>query len=76
MGQIVVRNLDEKIIKRLRNNAEKEGRSLQAQVKMILERETRFDPEKAKRLTKKISQRFKGRKFSDSAELVREDRDR
>jgi len=79
MAQILVRNLDEKVVRRLKQRAKREGRSLQAEVKMILEGAavtTAVDREKALTQILAIRERLKGRKFPDSVELIREDRDR
>ena len=79
MAQILVRNLKEKTVKELKARATREGRSLQAEVTLILEREAdigKVDMETARRLADAIRSSFGGRKFSDSAELIREDRDR
>lgn len=79
MAQILVRNLDEEAVKRLKDRARRDGRSLQAEAKLILEREAdigKVDMETARRLADAIRSSFGGRKFSDSAELIREDRDR
>jgi plasmid stability protein len=79
MAQILVRDLDNKVVQRLKSRAKGDGRSLQAEVKFILEKaalEPRVDMETARTLVEKIRGKFKGRKFPDSTELIREDRDR
>ena len=79
MAQILVRNLAPETVEKLKENAKRNGRSLQAEAKMILERETplpKLDHEEALRLCDEIRSRFEGRKFTDSVELIREDRDR
>jgi len=76
MSQIHVRNLDEKVVERLKRRAKKRGRSLQAEVKNILEQASKIDMESARELADKIRKSFGNRKFSDSVELIREDRDR
>ncbi len=79
MGRILIRNLDESVVRKLKRRAERAGRSLQAEVKMILEREAdepKLDMGAARRLADEICNSFNGRKFADSAELIREDRDR
>lgn len=79
MAQILVRNLDEEVVKRLKERAKKEGRSLQSEVKVILEQALNtqmVDMKTARRLVDEIREKFKGRKFPDSVELIREDRDR
>lgn len=76
MAQILVRCLDEKLVERLKKQAKREGRSLQSEVKRILEQAVQMDADEAKKMAERIRRRFKGRKFSDSADLIREDRDR
>ncbi len=78
MAQILVRNLDERVVERLKRRAKMQERSLQSEVKIILERaadETTVDMATARALVDKIRQRFKGRKFPDTVVLIREDRD-
>ena len=76
MGQILVRGLNDDVIERLKNRARQDGRSLQSEVKLILEQAARSDVQTARKLANDIRTRFKGRKLKDSADLVREDRDR
>lgn len=79
MAQILVRNLDEKTVRSLKNRAKKEGRSLQSKVKSILEQaaqEPTVDMEAARKILAEFRRKFKGRKFPDSVDLVREDRQR
>lgn len=78
MAQVLVRNLDDKVVSRLKKRAEQRGRSLQAEVKMILEEAAQQDYTDFWKAADRIRERLKqsGRKFSDSAELIREDRDR
>jgi len=76
MSQIHVRDLDEKVVERLKKRAKKCGRSLHAEVKNILEQASKIDMESARKLADKIRKSFGNRKFSDSVELIREDRDR
>ncbi|MEW5947057.1 MAG: hypothetical protein AB1742_12750 [bacterium] len=79
MAEILVRNLDGNVVDRLKKRAKRRGRSLQAEVKMILEtaaNSPQTDVAGARKLVHKVRRRFKGRNFPDSAELIREDRDR
>jgi len=76
MAQILVRNLDPDVVERLKSRARANGRSLQAEVKMILEQGAKvLDMRTARELADAIRKGF-GRTFDDSAELIREDRDR
>ncbi len=76
MPEILVRGLDQKTVKRLKQRAKISGRSLQQEVRDILERAaTTLTMEEARRLSEMWHRRLAGRSFSDSAELIREDRD-
>ena len=77
MAQVLVRQLNKKVVDRLKKRAREHGRSLQSEVKTILE-EAVPDYEGAWKRIELIRTKLKrsGRKFSDSADLIREDRDR
>jgi len=77
MADILVRDLDEKIVKRLKAKAEATGRSLQQVAHAALEREA--DEKTAEELMKtfeKWQSRLAGGTFDDSAASIREDRAR
>jgi plasmid stability protein len=76
MGSILVRGLDQKTIKRLKERARLNGRSLQQEVKALLEltAET-LTMREARQLSERWSHWLGGRSTSDSARLIREDRD-
>jgi antitoxin FitA len=77
MASVLVRDLDPTVVDRLKARAEENGRSLQKELKALLEQaaaqaswaEARADIEC-------VRKRFAGRQFSDSTELIREERDR
>ena len=75
MAQILVRNLEEQTIKRLKARAQRKGRSLQAEVKEILVQTVQMDAHSAWKLADTIRESL-ARRFDDSAKLVRKDRDR
>lgn len=77
MAQILIRNLDDKLVGRLKKRAKEHGRSLQAETKRILE-EAVPDYEAVWKRIDRFRNKLKrsGRTFSDSAELIREDRDK
>jgi plasmid stability protein len=76
MGSILVRGLDQKTIERLKVRARLNGRSLQQEVKALLERAVNaLTMPEARQLSEQWMHRLGGRSFSDSAQLVREDRD-
>jgi plasmid stability protein len=77
MAQVLVRQLNDKVVDRLKKRAKEHGRSLQSEVKTILE-DAVPDYERAWKRIDSLRLRLKqsGRKFSNSADLIREDRDR
>ena len=76
MGSILVRGLDQKTIERPKERAHLNGRSLQQEVKALLERAAdTLTMREARGLSDRWSHRLGGRRFSDSAHLIREDRD-
>jgi plasmid stability protein len=76
MPDILVRDLDSHTIERLKLSAKQHGRSLQREVKAILEETVPITMREARAVSEKWRKRLKGRKFSDSAKLIREDRER
>jgi len=77
MAQFLVRQLNNKLVDRLKKRAKEHGRSLQSEVRTILE-EAVPDYEGAWKRIARFQKRLQesGRKFGDSAALIREDRDR
>jgi len=76
MAQLLVRNLNRTVVERLRRRARRGGRSVESEVRAILEQAAQADMASARTLANRIRARLRGRRFSDSAALVREDRDR
>lgn len=79
MAQILVRNLDDDVVERLKARAKANSRSLQAEVKMILQQASQQVPHaEAWAAIERFREEMKrtGRTFSDSTELIREERDR
>ena len=77
MTQMLVRDLPPEVVERLKERARSNGRSLQKEVKAILEGAAKtYTMAEAREVTGRWQGRFAGREFSDSAELIREDRDR
>ena len=76
MASILVRGLNERTIQHLKERARFDGRSLQQEVKEMLQRAAGIlTMREARRLSDQWSHRLGGRRFSDSAQLIREDRD-
>ena len=76
MPDILVRDLDSHTIERLKLSAKQHGRSLQREVKAILEETVPMTMSEFRAVSEKWQKRLRGRKFSDSAKLLREDRER
>jgi len=76
MAQILVRNLSPETLERLKAQAQEHGRSLQSEVKRILEEAAGLRMEEARQLADRLRARLAGRIHSDSAELLAEDRAR
>ncbi len=78
MSQVLVRDLDGKTLEALKRRAKQNNRSLQQELKTILEEAAGLKPvdmlAEADRIREVLAR--SGRQFSDSADLIREDRDR
>jgi len=75
MPSILVRNLDTEAVKGLKRMAAANKRSLQAEVKDILEGVSAH-MQKADEAMLKVRAAFRGRKFPDTGALIRADRAR
>ena len=76
MAQVLVRDLDDDVVARLKKRARNHRRSLQAELRHLLEQAAQTDMTEARRLAQRIRRRLAGRKHTESALLVAEDRDR
>ena len=78
MPDLLINNVTEPVMKRLNEQATAHGRTPQAEAMAILERALLHQAEDVWKEVDAIYQRLAatGRSFSDSAQLLREDRDR
>ena len=76
MAQVLVRDLETGIVARLKARAKRHGRSLQGEVKIILIEAIDLSLPEAGRVSRRWQKRLAGHAFSDSADLIREDRTR
>jgi plasmid stability protein len=76
MADILIRGLEPETIRQLKARAKRHGRSLQSEVKLLLEQTSDTGGRHIAAMFDRWQQRFAGRKFSSSARLVREDRKR
>jgi antitoxin FitA len=76
MAQVLIRDLDPGLVARLKERARERGRSLEAELRGILETAAPSDPGEARALAARIRRRLAGRAHTDSGALVAEDRRR
>lgn len=76
MATILVRDLADEVVETLKARAREHRRSLQAEVKLLLEEAARVDRATARRRIEEVRKELAGRPMSDSAELIQELRDR
>jgi plasmid stability protein len=77
MPDVLVRDVDESALARLKERARGNGRSLGSELKLILEQASKtVDMATARARAEEMSRRLAGRHHTDSARLLREDRDR
>jgi plasmid stability protein len=77
MANLMIRNLDDAVVARLKKRARDNGRSLEAEIRVLLT-ETAERPSRTafRELAERISAMTPDMPQTDSAELIREDRDR
>jgi hypothetical protein len=76
MAQVLVRDMDPAVVTRLKEKARQNRRSLQGQVKAILEEvAARATRDEALAMFDTWQRKWGDRVFSDSSQMVREDRD-
>ena len=78
MPDVLVRNIDEKTLNNWKKRAKRNNRSLQAELKDVIDSLGRTDPEEVKKEIRATLEKYKseGRQFSDSVEHIREIHDR
>jgi plasmid stability protein len=79
MGQVIVRNLDDDVIERHRSRAKARGLSLEQELREVLTRAARPDPDEylaeMRRIRAMTPEPPPGQKWMSAEELVREARD-
>lgn len=76
MPNVLVRDVEEGILQKLKERAKENGRSLQNELQMIFRYFAEAESDSDEKTAAKIKDSLRGRVFSDSAALLREDRDR
>jgi plasmid stability protein len=73
---VLIEDVSEATIALLRRRAERHGRTLEEEVRQIIEASANGDFKEDRVGVEEMRAMLGGRRFSDSAELIREDRDR
>jgi len=76
MSELVLHDVDTKLVERLTARAAERGRSVEEEAKVLLEESVGLSKSRAAAAARRIRSSYGGRKFSDSADLIREDRER
>lgn len=75
MAQVIIRNLDDEVVKVLKVKAELYGRPLEQELRKILTEAAQLTPHERLQLADRIRGMTPQRFSSDSTDLIREDRD-
>ena len=75
MANLLIRDLDDDLVRRLKAAAKAHGRSLQAEIHDALQRAGTLSLAETRRVSARWMKRLSDRKLSDSSTLIREDRD-
>jgi len=76
MADLLIRNVEAGVINRLKLRAKQHHRSLQGELKHIVEEAAKLTIADAKKISAKWHKQLSGGSFTDSAELLHEDRNR
>jgi plasmid stability protein len=75
MANVLLRNLDDDILKHLKASAKAHGRSLQAEIHEVLRSSSARSLAETQRLSTQWLKRLRGSRHTDSTRLIRENRD-
>lgn len=76
MAQVVIRNIDDVAMRRLKSRAARKGISLERELRTILAEAARVDRTDFAERAAAFRRKLAGRRHSDSTTLIRKDRDR
>ena len=76
MAQVIVRNLDENVVARLKRRAADNHRSLEQELRLILSQAASSDLAEFRKYAAASRASLSDRPQTDSVDLIREDRDR
>lgn len=76
MASILIRDLDDEIVTRLKQRAKQHHRSLQSELKYLVESAVQFSISEMKQKSRAWHKNLRTKVYTDSAILLREDRKR
>jgi len=76
VANVLVRDLDDDVLKRLKTAAKAHGRSLQAEIHDVLQRASTRNLAETRRLSEQWLKRLRKSSHSDSSRMIRADRDK
>lgn len=76
MTDFLIRGLDDTTMRALKERAEKNGRSLQVEVKDTLKRSVKMTREEMLESMRRFREQTRGKDYGDTVAMIREDRDR
>ena len=76
MAEVLIRDLDPEVLDRLKKRASRQGRSLQAELKTILEAASRSDIIEARAIAARIRRKLGEKKAGDSSAVLADERRR
>jgi plasmid stability protein len=76
MAQVIIRNIDDAAIRRLKSRAARKGISLERELRTIVTEAARADRSDFVARAATFRRKLRGRRHSDSTALIRRDRDR
>ncbi len=76
MAQVIVRSLEDNVVKALKSRAALKGRSLEQELREILRKASGLQPDKLVALADRVREMTPDVEQYDSTAIVREDRDR
>ena len=75
MGQVLVRELPDEVIERLKAKAAAEGRSLEGYLRLVLEQASGLDRDEFLALADAVAETTRDRTQTEATELIRASRD-
>jgi hypothetical protein len=75
MSELTLHDVDASLLQRLHDLASRSGRTVEQEAKLLLEESVGLSRRRAAEAARRIRESH-GRRFGDSADLIREDRDR